>query len=188
VDAISTWAEKVALQVDLAAALIACLALVISIWVSRRQTRLEVEALRLQRDSDIAGWSNRAIGALCEAEMLLKREFRASTSKADYELKRLSIMAVLSACVDEGRLYFPNVENDSYGLHKESAYRGFRHAALDQLVGAYDLLKSVRYEDDLDADLKTRRKSVTAHKREFVSLVQSEIDPKRRVFFLGRLA
>jgi hypothetical protein len=190
VDAISTWAEKIALQVDLAAALIACLALVISIWVSRRQARLEIEALRLQRDSDVAGWSNRAINSLCEAEMILRQEFRANASRSDYELRRLSIMAALSACVDEGRLYFPNVENDKYGLHKESAYRGIRHAALDQLVWTYDLLKEAIQKDgsgiegEKEAELKAQRKKITDFKREFVSLVQSEVDPKRRVYFL----
>jgi hypothetical protein len=152
--------------------------------VSRRQSRLDLENLRMQRDNDIIHWSNRALDAFCSAEMLLHQEYWASSDKAGYEKERFTIMRELSSCIDQGRLYFPNINKDSYGLHKESAFQGMRHLALDCLVWTYDLLRNESGYDKTD-DFDGRRAEVTKYKREFVSEVQSEVDPIRRVSFLN---
>jgi hypothetical protein len=140
-------ASEIGLQVDLAAAIIAIIALVISIWIARRQSRLEIESLRLQRDSDIIEWSNVALDACCQAEMLMRPEYAEASVEADFERKRFEVLASISCCIDRGRLYFPNIDADAYGLHKEAAFRGHRHTALDQLVAVYDLLREVSHRE-----------------------------------------
>ena len=174
---------QIALQIDFAAAAIAVVALLISLWVSRRQSRLDLENLRLQRDNDIISWSIKSLDAFCTAEMLLRREYWASCQQADYEKQRLMLMRDLSSCIDQGRLYFPNIDKDKYGLHKESAFQGMRHLVLDCLVWTYDLLKDETGFDKIE-DFEGRRAAVTKYKREFLSDVQSEVDPVRRVSFL----
>jgi hypothetical protein len=174
---------QIALQIDFAAAAIAVIALLISLWVSRRQSRLDLEHLRMQRDNDVIGWSNRSLEAFCAAEMLLHQDYLASSSKSDYERLRLSIMRDLSVCIDQGRLYFPNIDKNKYGLHKESAFQGIRHLVLDCLVWTYDVLRNESGYEKVD-DLEGRRGEITKYKREFISEVQSEVDPVRRVSFL----
>ena len=175
---------QIALQIDFAAAAIAVVALVISVLISRRQSRLDLEQLRMQRDNDVIGWCNKSLDAFCSAEMLLHREYWASSAKADYEKERMTIMRDLSSCIDQGRLYFPNLNKQQYGLHKESAFQGLRHLALDCLVWTYDVLRNDSGYDKTE-DFEGRRAEITKYKREFVSEVQSEVDPVRRVSFLS---
>jgi len=171
-------------QIDLAAAFIAIMALGISIYFGWRQSNLELESLRQQRDNDIIGWCDDAIEACCRAEMVLHPDYALATSEQEFQVNRLETLAALSAAIDKGRLYFPNRQDDAYGLEKEAAYRGHRHAALDRLVGVYDLLDGVSHSlTDRAARSETREQAI-CYKREFVSIVQSEVDPKRRVHFL----
>lgn len=181
-----TFGSELALQIDLAAAAIAVLALVFSIRAGMRQRRLERETLRLQRDSDIIAWSNACLGSLCEAEMLMRSEYVAVTEPRDYEKRRYEVLAALSCCIDRGRLYFPNRDADKFGLERERAYQGKRHAVLDRLVSVYGLL-SERIAHGSPADPAARealRDQAIKFKREFISEVQSEVDPRRRVEFL----
>ena len=176
-------------QVDLAAAAIAVVALLFSFWTGRRQTRLERETLRLQRDSDIIAWSNACLSSLCQAEMLMRPEYAAVAAENDFEKRRYEVLADISCCIDRGRAFFPNRDAHRIGLDKEGAFRGHRHAVLDRLVGVYDLLEKVTHKSPADAAerLQVREQSIT-HKRHFISEVQSEVDPRRRVSFLEQHA
>ncbi len=175
---------EVGLHVDLAAALIALVALMISVWVSRRQSRVALENLRLQRDRDIIKWSNRAVDHLCAAEMILRQEYRVFTAESDYERTRLGLMRDLSSCIDQGRLFFPNLRTDKHGHDKPSAYQGYRHPVLDCLVATHNVLENndVRRED-ADA-FEADRSNVQDFKRLFISRLDSELDPRGIVRFL----
>jgi hypothetical protein len=173
-------------QIDLAAAFIAIVALGISIYFGWRPSNIELESLRQQRDNDIIAWSDAAIDACCRAEMVLDPDYAVATSEQEFQVNRLETLAGLSSAIDKGRLYFPNRQDDAYGLEKDAAYRGHRHAALDRLVGVYALLSGVSHASpDRPARSETRERAI-CYKREFVSIVQSEVDPKRRVHFLDK--
>jgi hypothetical protein len=176
---------ELALQVDLAAAAIAIVALLFSLWTGRRQRRLERETLRLQRDSDIIAWSNACLANLCQAEMLMRPEYAAAISANEFEKQRYEVLAAISCSIDRGRMFFPNREHDRIGLDREGAFRGRRHAVLDRLVWVYDLLEQVGHRSPAEASqrLEIREQSIT-HKRHFISEVQSEVDPRRRISFL----
>jgi hypothetical protein len=178
--------SELAFQVDLAAAAIAFVALFFSIRAGMRQRRLERETLRLQRDTDIIAWSNACLGNLCEAEMLMRPQYVAVTEPRDYEKRRYEVLAALSCCVDRGRLYFPNRDADKFGLERERAYQGKRHAVLDRLVWVYDLLsEKIAHAAPQDPTAREAiRDQAIKFKREFISEVQSEVDPRRRVEFL----
>jgi hypothetical protein len=175
---------EIALHVDLAAALIALVALVISVMVSRHQSRVALENLRLQRDSDIIKWSNRAVDHLCSAEMILRPEYHLFTAESAYEKARLELMRDLSSCIDQGRLFFPNLRVDKQGQDKQGAYQGYRHPVLDCLVATYRVLEhnDVRREDS--AAFETDRSNVTDFKRLFISRLDAELDPRGIIRFL----
>jgi hypothetical protein len=178
--------HEITLQVDLATTVIALLGLVFSLWLGWRQSRVDVERLRQQRDTDIIRWGDVALAACCNAEMLLRPEYLAASEARDYERKRLEVLESLSCVIDAGRLYFPNSEAEKFGLEKEAAFRGKRHAVLDMLVRIYDLLDDVTYvEPSVPADRIAVREQAVHFKREFISRVQAEVDPRRRVQFLG---
>jgi hypothetical protein len=119
---------------------IAVAALLISLFVARRQSRVALRNLRLQRDNAIIQWSNRALDYLCSAEMILKQEYRSVMPQAEYEKVRLATMRDISSCIDHGRLFFPNLHHDTKGHHKPAVFRGSRHPVLDCLVFSHDLL------------------------------------------------
>jgi hypothetical protein len=172
---------QIQLQLDLASAVIALIALLFSIWVWRRQSRMEIEVLRVQRDNDVIRWSNEIIDVMSKIETLLRGGLHGPDRKRFIEL-RDEHLAMLSSGIDKGRLYFPNVEHEQYGLDKEAAYRGHRQAILDWIVEVYDLLK------DLDPEQVSAfgpaREELIKKKRAFVSEAQSQVEPRRRVFFL----
>ena len=161
------------------------MAFLVSVWLGWRQSRLDVESLRQQRDTDIIHWSNSALGACCHAEMLLRPDYAAVVEPNPYERERFEVLEKLSCAIDAGRLYFPNSEADKYGLHKEGAFRGVRHPVLDMLVRVYDLLEKVTHQVPASPEERSElRNQVTYCRREFISRVQAQVDPKRRVNFL----
>jgi hypothetical protein len=177
--------SELGLQIDLAAAAIAVVALLFSVWTGQRQRRLERETLRLQRDSDIIAWSNACLASLCHAEMLMRPEYAAVTAENDFEKRRYEVLAAISCAIDRGRAFFPNRDHDRIGLDKEGAFRGHRHAVLDRLVWVYDLLEKVSHRAPSDAaERRQIREQSISHKRHFISEVQSEVDPRRRISFL----
>src|SRR5437868_6990560 len=64
-------AHEIALQIDLAAASIAFIALMFSVWSWTNQRRLALEDLRTRRDNDVIAWTNATIDVICRAELLL---------------------------------------------------------------------------------------------------------------------
>ena len=179
------FGHEITLQVDLATTAIAVMAFLVSFWLGWRQSRLDVESLRQQRDTDIIHWSNSALSACCHAEMLLRRDYAAVVEPNPYERERFKVLEDLSYAIDAGRLYFPNSEADKYGLHKEGAFRGVRHPVLDMLVRVYDLLDKVTHQVPASPEERSElREQVNYCRREFISRVQAQVDPRRRVNFL----
>jgi hypothetical protein len=179
--------QEITLQVDLATTAMALIAFIFSMWLGWRQSRLDVEELRQQRDTDIIHWGNSCLDICCQAEMLLRPEYQLVSQEDQFERKRFKVLGKISTGIDAGRLYFPNSEADKLGLHKEGAFRGVRHPVLDMLVQVYDLLRKVTYKspEDPQERLAIREQSI-ACKREFISRVQAEVDPRRRAHFLTK--
>jgi hypothetical protein len=178
-----SFPDHVTLQVDLAAAAIALIALVVSIRTWRRQTRLAIEAMRVQRDNDVIRWTNETIDVVAEIDALLRGGVRYRELK-DFLLIRDGCLGRLSANIDKGRLYFPNVSHATYGTEKETAFQGHRQPILDRLVEIYDHAKDID-PGDTDA-LQAARHDIVKLKRSFVSEAQSAVEPQRRIQFLQR--
>jgi hypothetical protein len=174
---------KIELTFDLAAGAIALIALYFSIRARRNQERLAVETIRIARDNDVIRWSNDMIDTIVGIEFLLRPGSRPADAAA-FAAKRDDFLAKLSASIEKGRLYFPNVDHRKFGTDKEAAYRGHRQPILDRLVEIYDLLKDADPQDA--AKLDALRAEVLNKKKAFVSEAQSAVEPRRRVMFLKR--
>lgn len=65
-------------------------------------------------------------------------ELRAQSKVSSVERKG-QLLIRLSALIEQGRFYFPNIKPEEYGQEKPPAYRGYRNVALDFLVASYNL-------------------------------------------------
>jgi hypothetical protein len=176
-----TFAKEITLQIDLASAAIAIIALLFSIWSFRNQRRINVETIRIQRDNDVIHWGNATIDTIVRIEFLLRDGTRYIDARV-YSIRRDELLMQLSAAIDKGRLYFPNIDHDTYGTDKEAAYRGHRLPILDRLIEIYDLVNNADPQNN--AALNQAKQEVLNKKRAFVSEAQSEVEPRRRVMFL----
>jgi len=170
-------------QLDFAAAAIAVVALVVARRAARRQERLGIETLRVQRDNDVIEWSDRVIDTLVGIEFLL-RDGPRFLDPRQFVLKRNVHLAEVSAHIDKGRMYFPNFARDV--IPPDLPPIGAEERILDCLVKIYDLIRNATTED-LQALEKTRTLLLN-RKREFVARAREEVDPLRRRQVLGMTA
>ncbi len=84
--------------------------------------------------------------------------------------KKIEKLAHLSALIEKGRFYYPNViTGDSYGNEKPLAYRGYRSIPLEFLVYFYEIVK----KDDADKYIDHLR----FLERHFTSYLFEDLDP-----------
>ncbi|MBI5727313.1 MAG: hypothetical protein HY965_05640 [Ignavibacteriales bacterium] len=84
-------------------------------------------------NNQILKWYSKTI------KILLKLKHDAVKGKTDYNRQ----LSALSAQIEIGRFYFPNIEkNDGYGAENSIAFRGYRNLALDLLVASYNLYRA----------------------------------------------
>ena len=89
--------------------------------------------------------------------LLIRLRFLTEQGCLEKEMK-CELLADLSAQIDIGRFYFPNVDRgDSLGSYKPVAFKGHRHVALEFLVFSYDLFLSNDAIDHLKDALKLQR-------------------------------
>lgn len=118
---------------------------------------------------ELAEQYKRELLAWYEKTIIIIMELMKTKEKQDRNL----LLSRLSAQIEVGRFYFPNIrKNDGYGKTKPSAYQGYRHLALEFLVHIYEFSK----RDDFDYYVEP----VRAMERQFTSLIFDCIDPDKR--------
>lgn len=166
-------------------AVIALTSFLFSWRMSHRQEKRAAISLKLAHDNDIIRWSDEAIVVLAEAHELLC-EKGVAYPDSEFRLQRSGCRAKLSAIIDRGRLFFPNVHiGDSHGLDKEAAYQGHRRPALDALVSAYQLLGNAGMQAGPDT---ASAEKLMAIRRSFVAEVFKAVEPERRGMKLKELS
>ncbi|MBL7952061.1 MAG: hypothetical protein JNM62_10105 [Flavobacteriales bacterium] len=141
-------------------------------WAGRHERRVARENFELsaaqaasQWLSDIRVWAAEAVDVLSEAQ------YRSSDTLSEEVLRTCKHR--LSALVDRGRFFLPNRRYPGFPqLDKHEAYRGSRHAALDPLVAAINVL------DGTIGSHKDTSSALEAMRREFVSRIQSILSPE----------
>ncbi|MFO1169412.1 MAG: hypothetical protein U1E49_00410 [Hyphomicrobiaceae bacterium] len=181
---IDQWINIAAAFGQVAAALLAVVALIISISTSRAQQKLAeriageeqamlFEQVRNQRDSDVIRWSEACVHTLAEIESLVAHPPAEGAVR-----ERNQLLARLSASIDHGRLFFPNQQPDKKGTDKPAAFQGFRQKILAVLVAAHHVLSR---EDALVSETAraTAIGQIGELRRVFISEAQLAIDPRR---------
>lgn len=128
------------------------------------QSRLSHQSWSDEYFREITSWASQVSFAISRATHLVN---------VDDDHSHRDVLSILSACIDMGRWYFPNVNHDKGGQHKEPAYRGFRQPCLDWIVRAYDIF-------DRRLNVGDRKAELICCQRNFVSCVQEVLDPRSR--------
>ena len=91
----------------------------------------------------------------------------------------------ISGLIDKGRFYLPNLQIDDFGANVEPpSRRGYRHAALDELVEAHRLLEF--FERDGFVPTESMEDSFFELRRAFTDAVINEIKVGlHQAFFAG---
>ncbi|MBR3817154.1 MAG: hypothetical protein IKJ27_10580 [Clostridia bacterium] len=86
--------------------------------------------LTYQYYQDVVAWHSEVVKVITQLK---------STSE---ENSKNVYLAELSALIETGRFYFPNIDlHDGFGANKPLAYRGYRNVVLDFLVYEYQLFE-----------------------------------------------
>lgn len=116
--------------------------------------------LTYQYYQDVVAWHSDVIKVITQ----LKATSEENSKKA--------YLAELSALIETGRFYFPNIDqHDNFGAHKPLAYRGYRNVVLDFLVYEYQLFER--------EDSQKYVEHAESLQRLFTSYVFQYLDPKK---------
>ena len=116
--------------------------------------------LTYQYYQDVVAWHSDVIKVITQ----LKATSEENSKKA--------YLAELSALIETGRFYFPNIDqHDNFGANKPLAYRGYRNVVLDFLVYEYQLFER--------EDSQKYVEHAESLQRLFTSYVFQYLDPKK---------
>jgi hypothetical protein len=167
--------------VAVGSAAISVVALLLNIIITTRQTRVSVEALKFNNDTQVMNWANRTVVAMAEAQHICASR---NVSPIYVSERGIALATTLSSLIDEGRWFFPNVGRRQTDPEKPGAYRGSRQPILDHLVAAYEGVKDMIAGEDVPREALAAK--IADAKRHFVSEVQHAVDPRRRSWVMDR--
>ncbi|WP_157375661.1 hypothetical protein [Alcanivorax hongdengensis] len=90
-----------------------------------------------------------------------------------------ALLIELSASIEKGRFFFPNIKQEEYGTDKPPAYRGYRNIGLDFLVASYNLHHKP-WNTSLDQQAEKLQ-------RLFTSIVYEIVSPSERLNTIRKL-
>ncbi|MEX0278356.1 MAG: hypothetical protein AB3N19_12620 [Ruegeria sp.] len=152
----------------------------LSIETDRVANEISDSALKLQQQaahgtliSEVRDWAKECVFAISEASHLASLDPARVPEGAFFE-RRLNCLQRVSALVDIGRWYYPNILTGDYGDWKEKSFKGFRQKALDQLV--YTYLALLEYNYVSQSENRNIGKKIVAYQRTFVSEVSKKLE------------
>jgi len=154
----------------------------VSIYFSRRarkdgltQQRAQVLSLKHRTDRDLRKWADAVSDRMTEAIFLCDLD-PAHLAEGEFFRHRHLLRTKLSALIDRGRWFLPNIQNDDHGNEKPVAYQGHRQMALDHVVSMFQFVSIL----DCNAQVSNKKlqPELIKTKREFVAEIQTIIDPR----------
>ncbi len=124
----------------------------------------------------LTDWANQVTNHISMAIHLVDLKCEGQSDEAFIKAQWFETKTALSALLDRGRWYLPNIIPEKYGQHKERAYRGKRKPAMNRVCYAYNAIKS--YES---LKKQQTREELVRHQRRFVSEIQTLLNPRKRV-------
>ena len=169
--------------VALSSAAVAVFGAVISRNETRKQRGIQLENLRHGLDAQSLGWGNQCIDVLTRAATFARTRQHQSNDASFFQ-QRINLMLAISALVERGRLFFPNIDPHHKGADKEVAYRGERPPILDALMYAYYEIEALSRQGGPTAD--NSADYIDDCRRLLVSELQAHFDPRRRDAIVDR--
>jgi hypothetical protein len=165
------------LVVSITSAAIALVAASVSALFSYRGFRIQKLGARDQYFSGLISWAENAVDLTAEAVHVCDLDPR-KLPPGEFFKRRHQLQFRLSATIEKGRWFFPNIDVDTHGIHKEEAYRGYRPMVLDSLVWAYRSVGALDYVDQ--SKNPQRRDELVKCQRLFTTEIQKLLDPRSR--------
>lgn len=160
---------------------VAMVSLMFNWLIVRRQSEMQIEALRLQADGAVFAWGRECVETISRAI-----EYADHAPAENAGAIRSDLRWHLSALIDQGRMFFPNEATGDYVSRSEVGRNpGWRPAVLDAEAFAYFV---IRDEDKLGSALEERGSFLRECRRLLYTEIQRATDPRRRARMLGRLA
>ena len=150
---------------------------------TRRQRRLLTEQLRHNIDAGSLAWGNAAIDTMGRAAALARTRHLQNNEMA-FQSAKAGLLIGLSALVERGRMFFPNLSPDRRGVEKEGAYRGHRPPILDALMWTYYEVEALTRDNGPTGDNSATY--IDDCRRLLVSELQAHLDPRRLDQVVGR--
>lgn len=184
VNTIFAWLRaNLDVMVAASSAVVAVIGALLARAETRRQRRIQMENLRHGVDSQSLAWGNACIDTLGRAAFFARtRQFQENDGA--FLQQRINLMLAISALVERGRLFFPNIQSGGKGAEKEGAYRGHRPPILDALMFAYYEIEALSRTEGPTAD--NSADFIDDCRRLLVSELQAHLDPRRRDTVVGR--
>ena len=161
--------------VSIVASIVSIASLVFSVFLNAKRMKLERTVQFLEHSRDIRSWGACVIQKMSEAVILC--EMNPQKMGGEFYKRRQELRADISSLWDQGRMYFPNTNEDSIGQSKEGAYRGLRQKALDCVDEYYGFVYALDYETQ--GSNKNLQKCMVKIKREFVSELQKALKARQ---------
>jgi hypothetical protein len=135
---------------------------------------LQQRATQLQYFAELRNWAGEAVHILAEAvhlSIMDRRVYKLS----EFLRERRSLLGRLSAHVDRGRWFFPNIRQPDQGSEKEPGFRGFRHEVVWTLFWAYKVVGFLQYGQGKGDT--PERSDLQKLQRTFAQQIQEVLDP-----------
>jgi len=144
-------------------------------FVYKSSRRSAARMLRLEWTRDLLTWTDDAIAVLTKAHHLCWLEPSRTTNPSFFD-RRIEILTEISTVVDRGRMFFVNTRIEGEVTDgKPKAYTGNSPQAIFLLTEAYRQTRAIDYADAVpNSEIQLNLLRI---KRQFVSVMQNEIDP-----------
>ncbi len=150
---------------------------------TRRQRELRTEQLRQSIDAASLDWGNAAIDTLVKAAAFARTRHM-QQNEATFQGAKTNLLINISALVERGRMFFPNLNEDMKGAEKDGAYRGHRPPILDALMWCHYEMEAMTREGGPTGE--NSADFFDSCRRLIVSELQAHLDPRRLNQVVGR--
>ena len=148
-------------------------ALLANVLTARNQRRLNALGFLRQYHADVRKWADEVLDAMSEAHSACYLKPAKMAPGEFFELRH-RLLWKLSSLTDRGRFFFPNDDN-AYGAWKLPPFRGFRHEALDHVLGVFREL--IKLDASQSEGFDSNRSVIEGHRKAFVAQLAEALGP-----------
>jgi hypothetical protein len=168
-------------NIDWLSAIVALIAMAISIIFSVRSTRSsenieKIESFNAHQAyrTEIISWGRECLDAMSESIVLCK--FDPARNPDKFYARLFENRSLYYSLIDHGRWFLKNTGPQEYDQWEESAYRGLAPEAIEHLMSAQSIAKTINFKEL--ADNGDRIAEIVTFKRKFTACIQDIVDPE----------